>query len=78
MPQLDTATLANIGQGGADIGGSMAKAYQLKDLIDTTQLRQMDMKRQQQEAAEAGQIKTLAGQFDLLEFQSTQTRFQAE
>jgi hypothetical protein len=65
MPQLDTATLANIGQGGADIGGSMAKAYQLKDLIDTTQLRQMDIKRQQQEAAEAGQIKTLAGQFDL-------------
>ena len=65
MAQLDTNTLASIGQGGADIAGSMAKAYQLKDLIDTTQLRQMDMRRQQQDAAEAGQIKTLAGQYDL-------------
>ena len=65
MAQLDTNTLASIGQGGADIAGSMAKAYSLKDMIDTSQLRQMDMRRQQQDAAEAGQIKTLASQYDL-------------
>jgi hypothetical protein len=64
MPQLETNILANIGQGGADIAGSMAKAYSLKDLIDTSQLNQMNLKRQQQESQEAEQIRTLSKNYD--------------
>jgi len=62
---IDAQLLANIGQSGPDVVGSIGKAYTLADTIDRQQLNKMTLQSTRDEQADLAKIKTLSQQYDL-------------
>lgn len=52
MPSFDPSVISDIGGSGPDIAGSMAKAFQLKDLMDHEQLNQLSLTSKKQQVAD--------------------------
>jgi len=59
MP-FDPSVISDIGASGPDISGSMAKGFQLKDMVDTQQLNQLKLKQEKATLAEDEKFKTLS------------------
>lgn len=57
---FDPSVIADIGASGPDITGSMAKGFQLKDMVDTQQLNQLKLNKEKATLADDEQFKTLS------------------
>src|SRR5580698_6543475 len=62
---FDPSVIADIGSSGPDIYAAKAKAFQLKDMIDTQQLSALKLAGEKSQMAEQGQFKQIMAGSDI-------------
>lgn len=76
MP-VEASTISSIGANAPSVSGSMARGYQLADIINKQQIGQMQLESERQNAQDIQTLRGMAGKYDLSKPED-QTKFAAE
>lgn len=76
MP-VEASTISSIGANAPSVSGSMARGYQLADIINKQQVGQMQLESERQNAQDIQTLRGMAGKYDLSKPED-QTKFAAE